>query len=88
MKDVEFFEWLDHCSTPNRHWVSMEDVLGLSPVIVHTVGWVVKETDDYLIVVATMQQVDEGADASSQDVHCEMLIVKSCIKRREKLNLA
>ena len=88
MKDVTFVEWLDHCSVSSTHWVSMQEIMDLTPVVAHTVGWVVKETDEYLVIVATLQHVEDGTDANDQDADGELLILKSCIKRREKLNLA
>ena len=83
MKDVEFITWLDHCTDSERGWQSLENILKLEPVVIDTVGWVVKETDDYLVMVASLQNVGENAD-----VQGEMLVLKSCIKRREKLNLS
>ena len=88
MKDVEFITWLDHCTDSERGWQSLENILKLEPVVIDTVGWVVKETDDYLVMAASLQDVGENANASDQDAQGEMLVLKSCIKRREKLNLS
>ncbi len=75
---VELIEWLDHCSLddPGVSWYPISRVQeDLAPEIIRTVGWVVKETDDILVVVGSFgQNNDHVAD--------DTLIIKSCIKRR------
>jgi len=41
--DVAYIKWLDHCKTEG-------DPKGLKPVVRHTLGWVVKETPEYVVL--------------------------------------
>jgi hypothetical protein len=78
MNEMEYVEWLDHCSLgPTRTWQDLSDAVELTPVKMYSVGWVIKETKKYIIVVPTHNSSD----------HCygEMLILKGCIVRRKIL---
>ena len=67
----ERIEWRDHCAFENR-WQDVGDFTddSYSPVVAVSHGFVVKETDDYLIIAGSM-----GGD----EVRGAMCILKSCI---------
>ena len=73
---IEMIEWADHCSLSNndRGWRPWSEIENMEVVPIFSVGWVVKETDQYVIMVSHL-----GDD---NDVYGEMLIIKTCITRR------
>lgn len=79
MKDAEVVEWLDHCSMFGRKWESLSDALELEPALVQSIGWVVKETREFIILIPSLCEETE--------IYGELLILKACIKRRLKVNL-
>jgi hypothetical protein len=48
--------WYDHCSFTENHWRTIEEYDDLSPFYIETVGWVIKETKKYIIVVSTLSE--------------------------------
>jgi hypothetical protein len=84
---VEMIYWKDHCSTGagNGEWAKLETILDMSPIDVVTVGAVLKETDDYIIVASTLYDPD---GEHSQCGYGELCLVKSDIKKRVKLTAA
>jgi hypothetical protein len=76
LKELYHIEWLDARGC-NAEWVHMED-LHSSLATVHSVGWVHKETDEYIHLVSHF-----GADP---DQGCgDMVIPKSCIVKKRRL---
>ncbi len=75
---VELIVWLDHCSIEGSGWHPISDALAMEPEPIYTVGWVIKETDVFLVVV---NQAGENTDHISGDV----LILKSCITLRKTI---
>lgn len=76
----EHIVWLDHQEPYSENvWWSPEDhntnITG--PARIHTVGYIIKETDDWLAVVG---QITEDGWTSQP-----LVIVKSCILIRNKL---
>ena len=74
-----YIEWFDHCSLTGGVWHEKSDVENMAPMLVKSVGWVVKETDKYVIIVSSM----------FSDVHVggDVLIIKSCIKSKKVIKL-
>lgn len=75
MPPLLYLEWLDHCSG-SYGWREPEDY-DAETVLCKTVGWVMAETDEAI----TLAQSSEGGGKFSG----EFIVVKSCIKRRVKL---
>lgn len=75
----EFIVWLDHQEPYNDNvWWSPDDHKEIDgPVRVYTVGYILKETDDWLAVVG---QITEDRYTSQP-----LVLVKSCIISRTKL---
>lgn len=74
---VEIITWLDHCSWTTTEWSKLEDTQDLVPLKVTSIGQVVKETKDHLVIVSTLT---EGGHTNG-----EMCIIKGCIVKRTKL---
>lgn len=68
-----YIEWWDHCSGTDR-WETLEEIGKLEPALAQTTGYLVKETDKYIIVAATIFEGQLGLGA--------MCILKSCVKKR------
>lgn len=76
-RQMEVIEWLDHCGGQRDYiWIKAEDVMDLTPAHVISVGFVVKEETDYLILIP---------HSCEDDCYGELLILKSTITRREIL---
>jgi hypothetical protein len=76
----EYIVWLDHHEPQNENvWWSPEDLKTsiTGPARVHTVGYIIKETDDWLAVAG---QVTEDKYTSQP-----LVIIKSCIVLRKKI---
>jgi len=63
--------WQDHCSI--SEWLSMSDAITvLKPILAETVGWLICDTDEYIIVAG--EKCDLDSSVSNMTV-----IIKSCI---------
>lgn len=78
---LEYIRWLDHVSFHESMWRTLPEVHSLEPFICHSVGYVIKETDEYIVLAQTIAPQEELED---QWVG-EMLIAKPLIKERKKL---
>jgi hypothetical protein len=74
----EQITWLDHSSTGNGNWIPVSELQeDIRSVEISTVGWVIAETDDCIIVVSTL--TEHGLAQSN------IQILKPCIVKRKKL---
>lgn len=73
----EYLVWLDHCepSNPNVWWSPTELAELDGPTRVETVGFVVREEEDWLAVAG--QLTDDGMTSQP------LVIIKSCIVVRK-----
>ena len=69
-------EWYDHCSFTTATWRSKEEYDSLNPPLCKTVGWVLKEDKQMMILVSTWQESEEFDDQFVGD----MAILKGVIK--------
>lgn len=76
----EYIIWQDHHEPQsNNVWWSPEDVETITgPAIIHTVGYVVREQDDWLAIV---REVTEDGWTSNP-----LVLIKSCIVFRKPLS--
>lgn len=77
---VEQIVWADHVEPVNSGnvWWSPDDLEQVSgPMTVTSIGWVVKETDDWLLIVSQM-----SADGWTNQ---PLVIIKSCVIARTVL---
>lgn len=77
--ELEYVEWLDHCSH-GRGWKEVKDLQenDWSPILVVSVGWVIKETKKYIVIIP-------HHDTTGGNCQGSMTIIKSCIKKRKRL---
>ena len=69
-------EWEDITGN-SEPWFTVQDALDLEPARMTTVGWVISDRDDYLIISSTLGDKEEASD-----INC---IPKSVIKSTTKL---
>ena len=62
--------WSDHCSV--AEWLPLEVAHALKPMLAETVGWLIFETDEYMIVAAERGRLDSSVSNMT-------VIIKSCI---------
>jgi hypothetical protein len=75
---MELIEWLDHSSYDRTGWRDLDRLLELTPYKVQSVGWVVKDAKDHLII-AGHRSVDQTSYTG------EMCILKKDITKRKKI---
>jgi hypothetical protein len=75
---LEYIKWLDHTAWETAIWNDINKLEELEPVLVYSIGWVIKETPEYIIIVSTIQP-------DNDIVHSEFLILKGAIIERIKL---
>lgn len=76
-------DWLDHCSHTITQWREVPEIKELKPVLCHTVGYVLHETDEFITVGQTLSISEDLEDTTTGD----MLILKACIKHIKEINL-
>lgn len=74
---LEAVEWYDHWSPGNNSWMSNDEVPDQGGLLVHTVGWVLRESDDGIYLVPTITEADSHRPG--------MFILKSSIRKRDRL---
>jgi hypothetical protein len=67
--------WEDHASLDA--WSTFDDI-DITPALVHTVGWVIKETRTLLVVASNMRHNAERCFGITY-------IIKSCIRARQRV---
>lgn len=79
-----FVEWLDHASFEIATWREAEEYDGIGPVKVQSIGWVMKEDDDCIVLIQTRSEpkdYDEDCEKYSGDI----VILKSAITKQEEV---
>jgi len=76
---LEFVQWIDHANCTD--WYPQSQIIEeFVPCEVETVGWTIKETADYIVLVSSRCAQTEKAARS-------VLIMKAMIDKRLPLNL-
>lgn len=78
---LEFVKWVD-AKVSNLAWEDLNDLMKEEPAICASVGWVVKDTDTCLTLVASVV-VDDPEDDSTIGVW--QIIPKSWVVERRQL---
>jgi hypothetical protein len=78
MKAV-YIEWLDHASS-EMQWNNEETRTLRSPFLVRTMGFILEETDEHIILAMSHTGEEETFFG-------EVLVLKSCIKKRKALKI-
>ena len=81
---LEKIEWVDHSSFTESRWRFIESYEDKSLFTVVTIGYVVRERDDSLIVISTISNLDSEDEADLRLLN-DMTILKCAIKSRTKL---
>lgn len=69
-------EWLDSASLTGGVWRDTNDVADLKPTRMRSVGWVLREDGESIVLIGHI---------ASHQVSGDLVIPKTCIKRRYKL---
>lgn len=77
---LTFIEWVDHCTSGEINWQSIEALRELQPLLVWSAGWLIKETRQYIVLASTI--------GANQAAFGEIVILKNCITKRESLGRA
>jgi hypothetical protein len=48
---LEIVEWVDHASLAGNHWQTIETVATLTPEHVTSIGWVLKEEKEFIVLM-------------------------------------
>lgn len=77
---LEVVLWLDHCSLRGESgaWKQMGDVTKMVPLRMYTVGWVLVEDKDKIIIASQ-------GDREGSNVDGDILILKRLIVKRWKI---
>lgn len=88
MNKLIYVEWLDHWDRTDGSWVNLTDITDniemIKPQKMKTVGWIVAETKDVLLLSADL---DTGATDGHEKSRHEMAILKNCITKRKTLSI-
>lgn len=72
---IVYVEWEDH-GTNYPNWTPIEDVESQAPLVCHTAGFLLSETQEIITVVQNLALLD-----SDEEQFCQtMTILKNCIK--------
>jgi hypothetical protein len=80
--DLVVIEWKDHWGRTDGGWKPLNEMDDPEPMVMKSVGWVVKETKECVLLSADM---DPGSLDENPKSHSEQCILKSCIVNRKKL---
>jgi hypothetical protein len=76
---AEWIEWYDHCSLEGGGWRDMNDWDQLGPLRIVSLGFVVRETDEIVVIVPHYTDDDKGCG--------DMCILKANIISRRPLEV-
>jgi len=71
-------KWWDHCSYHLHQWRRLEEYHELTPMLMTSIGYVVKETKKYITVVSHMSDAESGCG--------DMTIIKAAIKSIKEIH--
>ncbi len=74
-----YVEWLDHASS-EMQWNTRETRTLTAPILVSSIGFILEETDDHIVLVMSHTGEEETFFG-------EILILKNCIKKRRALKV-
>lgn len=83
--ELELVEWIDHSTYEVNEWRLIEEIASdLTPQEIHTVGWVIGEDKNKIILVSSKHL--RGVDDDNAPRACgEICILKSAILKRTPL---
>lgn len=80
IKDIIYLEWID-CEQYLEPWINIKDV-GMEPALIRSVGYLIKETETYIIIAACIDNdtYEHGPDHKDAYFSRVMKIPKCQIK--------
>lgn len=80
---LEVIEWYDHWGRTSGGWTNVKELEAPKPAIMKTVGWLVQETKDCIVLAPDL---DTGTNDGIIKSYSEQCILKCAVKSRKKLN--
>ena len=74
-----YIEWIDHHGENGWHEI---DKLGSHQAVVHSIGYVVKETDEYVTIARC---ISEDTGTNSDMCNDTLSVMKNCIIHRKEV---
>jgi len=80
-RKLVFLEWLDHCSSGKQGWKDADEVMDLAPMVMTSVGWILKETPKWIILTAHLHGEKEH---ERYVTHCQgdLCVMKCAVTKR------
>ena len=72
-----YVQWVDHCSEAHSGWKDVGIIKELEPIVVETIGFLLKETEDKFVVAGTVTM--------DNDCTGEMCIERGAVKKYKVL---
>lgn len=80
-----YIEWYDHGAHTTQEWRD-EKEYHLKPVLVRSMGFVISETSEYIVLGMTWHHTAEDDDFEEENKFSgDMCIIKNCIKEMREL---
>lgn len=79
---LEKIEWYDHWGRSDGGWLSLDEIPEPEPTVMKSVGWVIKENKDCILL---SPDIDEGIHDTYVKSNHEQCILKCAVKSRKKL---
>ncbi len=80
---AQIVRWLDHCDPLDGPWHSIDVARRVEPVVFCTVGWIIRETDEFIVMTSTL-----GEGHVAEVVGPPTVILVSAILDRAPLDVA
>lgn len=71
-------DWIDITGNDEKPWMTLEEAQAFTPAPMTTVGFLIRETPDFLTLCSTLGQEEAG------NLNC---IPKGCIKSKKTISL-
>ena len=81
---LEIIEWYDHWGRTEGGWMALEELGEPKPCIMRSVGWVIKETKDCILLSPDLDDGDHDGFIKSNHEQC---ILKCAVLKRTRLSL-
>ncbi len=86
VKSFEYIDWLDHASFSHSSWRPLEDTKAdLTPYAISSVGWLLKETDKY-ILISPHVSFENGSESGSKCILKSDIIFRKTITHKYVYN--
>lgn len=80
---AQVVRWRDHCDPLDGPWHSIDAARRVEPVVFCTVGWIIRETDEFIVMTSTL-----GEGPVAEVVGSPTVILTDAILDRAPLDVA